>query len=136
VQRFPNLPQSQLSRLQLVINSSPLAVSKTPKFAHITQVLKSLHWLKIEQRIQYKVAYITYQVLQSEQHSYLHSLLIMFNLTVLLAPLTSPRPQRPLVRSRLKVTDRSNLPTVLLYFGILYPNNCGSPCASITRHCY
>jgi len=59
---FINLPQSQLRRLQLILNSSARAVSKTPKFAHITPVLKFLHWLKIEQRIQYKVASITYNV--------------------------------------------------------------------------
>jgi len=72
---FLNLPQSQLGRLQLVLNSSARALSKTPKFTHISPVLKFLHWLKIEQRIHYKVASITYKVLQSEQPSYLHSLL-------------------------------------------------------------
>jgi len=49
---FLNLPQSQLGHLQLILNSSARAVSKTPKFAHITPNLKFLHWLKIEQRIQ------------------------------------------------------------------------------------
>jgi len=56
---FLNLPQSQLGHLQLILNSSALAVSKTPKFAHISPVLKFLLWLKIEQRIHYKVAFIT-----------------------------------------------------------------------------
>jgi len=55
---FLNLPQSQLGCLQLILNSSARAVSKTPKFAHISPVLKSLHWLKIELRIQYKVTSI------------------------------------------------------------------------------
>jgi len=32
---FLNLPQSQLGRLQLILNSSARGVSKTPKFAHI-----------------------------------------------------------------------------------------------------
>jgi len=36
-------PQSQLGRLQLIINSSAQAVSKISKFAHISAVLKSLH---------------------------------------------------------------------------------------------
>jgi len=58
-----NLPHSQLGRPQLILNSSARAVYKTPKFAHISPVLKSLHWLKIEQRIQYKVASLTYKVL-------------------------------------------------------------------------
>jgi len=74
---FLNLPQSQLGSLQLIFNSSARAVSKTPKFAHISPVFIFLPWLKIEQRIHYKVASITYKVLQSEQPSYLHSLLIV-----------------------------------------------------------
>jgi len=31
------------------------AVTKTPKFHHITSIRKSLHWLKINERIKYKV---------------------------------------------------------------------------------
>ena len=33
------------NRLQLVLNSAARAVTKTPKFHHITPILKSLHWL-------------------------------------------------------------------------------------------
>jgi len=103
---FLNLPQSQLGRLQLILNSSARAVSKTPKFAHIIPVLKSLHWLKIEQSVQYKVASITYKVLQSEQPSYLYSLLnVQSNRTTRSSDIITL--QHPSVRSRLKVTDRS-----------------------------
>jgi len=122
---FLNLPQYQLGRLQLIINSSARAVSKTPKFVHITAVLKSLHWLKIEQRTQHKVASITYKVLQSEQPSYLHSLLNVQSNRITCSSVIITL-QRPSVRSRLKVTDRSFIPTLRLYFGILYPNNCGN----------
>ena len=62
---FLNLPQSQLNRLQLILNSSARAVCKSSKFSHITPLLKSLHWLKIRQRIEYKVLCITYKTLQS-----------------------------------------------------------------------
>jgi len=85
---FLNLPQSQLGRLQIILNSSARTVSKTPKFAQITPVLKSLHWLKIEQRIQYEVASIIYKVLQSQQPSYLQNLYYISSPTVLLASLT------------------------------------------------
>jgi len=103
---FLNLPQSQLGRLQLILNSSARAVSKTPKFAQISPVLKSLHWLKLEQRIQYKVASLTYKVLQSEPPSYLHSLLNVqsYRTTRSSAIITL---QRPSVCSRLKITDIS-----------------------------
>jgi len=121
---FLNLPQSQLGRLQLILNSSALDVSKTPKFAHISPVLKSLHWLKIVQRIQYKVASITYKVLQSEQPSYLHSLLNVQSYRSTRSSVIIIL-QRPSVRSRLKITT-GLLPSMFLYFGILHPNNFAS----------
>jgi exonuclease III len=46
-----NLPSSQTNRLQLVLNAAARAVTKTPKLNHISPILKSLHWLKINQRI-------------------------------------------------------------------------------------
>ena len=49
---YLNISSKQLNRLQLVLNSTARAVTKTPKFHHITPHLKSLHWLKITQRIQ------------------------------------------------------------------------------------
>jgi len=104
---FLNLPQSQLCRLQLILNSSAWAVSKTPKFAHISPVLKYLHWLKIEQRILYKVVSITYKVLQSEQPSYLHSLLNVQSYRTTRSSVIITL-QSPSVRSRLNITDRSS----------------------------
>ena len=44
---YLNISSQQLYRLQLVLNSAARAVTKTPKFHHITPHLKSLHWLKI-----------------------------------------------------------------------------------------
>jgi hypothetical protein len=40
-------------RLQLILNAR--AVTKIPKLPHISPTLHSLHWLKINQRIQYKI---------------------------------------------------------------------------------
>ena len=70
-----NLPSTQTKRLQLVLNAAARAVTKTPKFNHISPILKSLHWLKINERIQYKVLSLTYKTLHSCHPSYLHSLL-------------------------------------------------------------
>ena len=56
---YLNLPQKQLSRLQLLQNSLARAVTATPKTEHITPVLKSLHWLKLEKRIHYKIIFLT-----------------------------------------------------------------------------
>jgi len=103
---FLNLPQSQLNRLQLILNSTARAVSKSPKFCHITPLLKSLHWLKIQQRIEYKVLSITYKTLQFRQPSYLHSLLnVQSYRTTRSSDIVTL--QHPSVCSRLKITERS-----------------------------
>ena len=36
---------------------------KAPKFCHVTPILKSLHWLKINERIEYKHLSLTYKAL-------------------------------------------------------------------------
>ena len=70
-----NLPAYQIARLQHIQNSLARAVCIVPKRHHITPYLKSLHWLKISQRIQYKLCSITYTVLQHQQPSYLFHLI-------------------------------------------------------------
>ena len=57
---YYNLPYSQLNRLQQIQNCLARAVFKAPKFTHTTPILKSLHWLKINQRIEYKILSLTY----------------------------------------------------------------------------
>jgi len=71
-----NLPDTSLNRLQLVQNSLARAVVPTAKRNHhITPILASLHWLPIKQRIDYKIATITYKTLLNRQPSYLLDLL-------------------------------------------------------------
>ena len=47
----------------------------TSKTEHITPVLKSLHWLKIEKHIHYKINSLTYDLLQTSQPQYLRKLI-------------------------------------------------------------
>ena len=60
-----NLPNCQLNRLQQIQNSLARAVVKAPKSTHIglTPILESLHWLKVNERIEYKLPSLTYKVL-------------------------------------------------------------------------
>ncbi len=67
---YYNLPKYQL-RLQAIQNALARAVTNTPNFAHISPVLQSLHWLKITERIKYKIISITYNVLQTSRPGYL-----------------------------------------------------------------
>jgi len=92
----------QLHRCQLILNSTAQAVTQTPRFSHISPILKYLHWLKIDQRIQYKVLYKTRQW---PKPSYLHNLLnLQVNTRRLIAHLLSSFfnvPQSTLVSNRL-----------------------------------
>jgi len=67
---------AQTNCLQLVLNSAARAVTKTPKFHHrpITPNLKSLPWLKINERMKYKVLSRAYKSLKTGQPFYLRSL--------------------------------------------------------------
>jgi len=54
-----------------------LLISIAPKSTHITPILKSLHWLKINERIEYKILSLTYKVLTTAQPGYLHNLITL-----------------------------------------------------------
>ena len=103
---YLNISNQQLNRLQLVLNSAARAVTKTPKFHHITPHLKSLHWLKITQRTQYKILSLTYKSLQYNKPSSISDLLTIqpTRSTRSSAVVTLQRPSNP---SRLKISDRS-----------------------------
>jgi len=45
-------------------------VVKAPKSSHITPIIRSLHWLKINERIEYKLLSLTYKVLTISQPDY------------------------------------------------------------------
>ena len=55
------MPDSTLFRLQKVLNTAARILKKIPKFSHITDILKDLHWLPIRQRITFKILLLTYQ---------------------------------------------------------------------------
>ena len=66
---------SNLARLQRVQNTLARVVAQKPQFCHITLVLSDLHWLPVHHRISFKIATVSYRVLQFQQPSYLASLI-------------------------------------------------------------
>ena len=58
------LPNSLLSKLQRVQNTSARVITKTPRHNHITSVLKELHWLPIAYHIKFKILLIVYKALK------------------------------------------------------------------------
>ena len=79
---------------------------RTPKSSHIIPVLKSLHWLKINERITYKLLFLTYKLLTTNQPQYLHN-------SISVQPCRNTRSSsmvtvaRPPTHSSLKITNRS-----------------------------
>ena len=49
------LPDKQIKKLQRVQNAAARLISYTPWFGHITPVLRTLHWLPIRFRIEFKM---------------------------------------------------------------------------------
>jgi len=72
---YHKLRKSQLSRLQHIQNSLARTVMKAPKSCHITRILRSLHWLRITERIEYKLLSLTYKDLTTTQPPYLYKLI-------------------------------------------------------------
>ena len=56
-----NVPTHKTDRLQRLQNQCARILTKSPRREHITPVLKSLHWLKIQDRITYKILMLTYK---------------------------------------------------------------------------
>ena len=56
-----NVPKSKTDRLQRLQNQCARNLTKSSRREHITPVLKKLHWLKIQDRIIYKMLMLTYK---------------------------------------------------------------------------
>ena len=69
------LPQSTLNRLQSVQNAAACLLTGTRKFDHITPILYKLHWLPVNQRIQFKIIILTFKALHGSAPPYMHDLL-------------------------------------------------------------
>ena len=65
---------SLISKLQRVQNSAARILTGKKKFDHITPVLKSLHWLPIQQRIHFKVLVMVYKAVNNTAPTYIREL--------------------------------------------------------------
>ena len=54
-----------LNRLQSVLNAAARLISSTRKYDHITPILCDLHWLRIEERIEFRLCVIAYRSLHN-----------------------------------------------------------------------
>ena len=68
------LPTKLTTRLQCVQNSAARVVKRVPRRAHITPILKELHWLPVAKRIEYKILLYTFKALHNLAPVYLTEL--------------------------------------------------------------
>ena len=73
------IPAKDLHKLQRVQNCLERVVTKAPRFSRSIPLLKSLHWLPIKFRIQFKICTFVFRCLNDGQPSYLSSLLFSAN---------------------------------------------------------
>ena len=70
-----NVPTHKTDRLQRLQNQCARLLTKSPRREHITPVIKSLHWLKIQDRITYKILMLTYKSYYNIAPTYLCELI-------------------------------------------------------------
>lgn len=75
------LPQIAIRQLQRTQNAAARLVIRPPRDASITPILKQLHWLPIEYRIQYKTLCLVFKGLHDQAPQYIKDLLIPYQPT-------------------------------------------------------
>ena len=73
-----NIPDSQISKLQLIQNSAARLITGLRKHTHITPVLDQLHWLPVQVRINFKILLLTFQCIHNMAPIYLKELIVQY----------------------------------------------------------
>uniref|UniRef100_A0A8C6LXF7 Reverse transcriptase domain-containing protein n=1 Tax=Nothobranchius furzeri TaxID=105023 RepID=A0A8C6LXF7_NOTFU len=73
------ISKAALSRLQLVQNSAARFLTGAGRRQHISPLLKSLHWLPVQFRINFKILLLTYKSLNHQAPPYLCELVHYYN---------------------------------------------------------
>ena len=66
-----SLTKTATQSIQAIINTTARLITGVRKYDHITPVLKELHWLKINERIEFKIALQMYKCLSNGRLAYL-----------------------------------------------------------------
>ena len=72
---FIGIPAKSVKQLQLTQNRAARILSLTSKFAHITPVMRDLHWLPVDKRIEFKILFLCYKCVNGLAPPYLSDLL-------------------------------------------------------------
>ncbi|KAK9522346.1 hypothetical protein VZT92_018819 [Zoarces viviparus] len=72
------LCKKSIRKLQLIQNAAARVLTKTRRVDHITPVLRSLHWLPVQQRIDFKILLLVYKALNGLGPKYISDLLLPY----------------------------------------------------------
>ena len=72
------LPKFAIHELQLVLNAAARLVVRCSRHTSITPILKELHWLPMEQRIQFKTLCMVFKALHKQAPDYITEMLIPY----------------------------------------------------------
>ena len=70
-----NLPNNKIERLQRIQNQAARMLKRNPRHNHITPVLRDLHWLRIHDRIIFKILLLTHTAVNNTAPEYLCDLI-------------------------------------------------------------
>jgi len=65
-------PSGTIQKLQRVQNNAARIVLQAPRQSDVSSLLRTLHWLPVEQRIDYKLAMLTFKTQQTSYPHYLN----------------------------------------------------------------
>ena len=72
------LPKYEINKLQSVQNAAARVITCLRKFDHISDTLKELHWLSVEQRMIFKINLVCFKILNNLAPDYLVDLIHVY----------------------------------------------------------
>ena len=72
------VPKAILNKLQNTQNTAACVVTRTSRNCRITPILKELHWLPVQYRVQYKILTHTYKEIHDQSPVYIKELLYVY----------------------------------------------------------
>ena len=94
------LPKKTIRQMQLIQNAAARILSRTRKYDQITPVLRSLHWLPVTYRIDFKVLLLVYKSFNGLGPQYIVDMLIEYRPKRTLRSLGSHQLEIPRVLSK------------------------------------
>ena len=73
------IPECELTKLQRIQNAAAKLIFKERKFAHVTPLLKDLHWLPVRYRVKFKIILFVFKCLSNLAPVYLSRMLTQRN---------------------------------------------------------